>query len=54
MQEAWLRRRCASAEALYTAEIFQQVETSGFFMGLEDICIKNDTTPGRMEDRHAN
>jgi hypothetical protein len=44
MQEALLRRRCASAEALYTAEIFQQVETSGFFMGLEDICIKNDTT----------
>jgi hypothetical protein len=26
-----------SGRALYAAQIFQQVEASGFFMGLEDI-----------------
>jgi hypothetical protein len=29
-----------SGPALYTAQIFQRVEASGFFMGLEDISSK--------------
>jgi hypothetical protein len=37
-------RRSTTGRALYTVQISQRDEASGFFMGLEDICINNDTT----------